>query len=106
MFDANDLGSAFFAIVDLLAILPFYIEVALQEDTVSPTHPFVRPWKRWEGLIRYRNVLGLAGTDDLVPVFHPEDIKATPSVPSVQVSESNALVRHLSSPCQKRGRAS
>jgi hypothetical protein len=26
---------AFFAIVDLLAILPFYIEVALQEDTVS-----------------------------------------------------------------------
>ncbi len=25
---------AFFAIVDLLAILPFYIEIALREDTV------------------------------------------------------------------------
>lgn len=31
----NDLDLAFFAIVDLLAILPFYIEVALNEDTVG-----------------------------------------------------------------------
>jgi hypothetical protein len=33
--DRRNLSPAFFAIVDLLAILPFYIEVALQEDTVS-----------------------------------------------------------------------
>lgn len=28
--------AAFFAIVDLLAVLPYYIEVALHEDTVRP----------------------------------------------------------------------
>lgn len=32
----NWFGS-FFAIVDLLAVVPYYIEIAIQADTVSPT---------------------------------------------------------------------
>lgn len=35
--DPNIWTIAFFGIVDLLAVLPYYIEVALQEDTVCTT---------------------------------------------------------------------
>ena len=34
----TDIPAAFFGIIDLLGILPYYIEIALQQDTVSTVY--------------------------------------------------------------------
>jgi hypothetical protein len=83
--------AAFFAVVDLLAILPYYIEVALHQDTVcgieiDSTKALYGPPD--EGSAAQK----LPPAVDPLPLLHPSNLSASPGIQGVQIPESDALV--------------
>lgn len=67
--------------MDLLAVLPYYIEVALQQDTVRALQS--------EKTV---NQLVPRLSDDFIPILNLANIATIAGLPGIQISKSNAFV--------------